>query len=120
MTVEAPIRLPETPLVSRPEKTVADTLRAAARVIEEHGWCQDVAVDAEGRHCALGAVAEITGYEIGSPEYRSSFREARIALEMYLGVPTIGSVSWNDEPGRTEGEVLRALRGAASDWEASQ
>jgi hypothetical protein len=58
--------------------------------------------------CALGAMLKETGTLTPGRPYRAAVE----ALERVLNSPA-GSTFWNDEPTRTQGEVVSALRAAA-------
>ena len=87
------------------ERTVAEVLNAAADLIEKRGWCQHLAFDPDGRHCALGA---IWAQRCPGPLER----EAVAAVRRATGSPFVGE--WNDAPQRTKEEVVEALRKAAA------
>ena len=83
---------------------VGRDLLAAADYIREHGWCQGVAVDYQGRVCIEGALAKIIEYDPGR----------RVNARMRLGIPSAFSPSeWNDKRGRKVNEVLDLLENAA-------
>jgi hypothetical protein len=75
-------------------------LLKAAEYIEEHGWCQRSIGAKGGPACVIGAV-HFSGGKIA----------ALNAVERVIGRPDL--IRWNDEPGRTKAEVVKALRGAA-------
>ncbi len=102
---------------------VADDLDKAADVITERGWCQGEPQDASGQLCAIGAiniavlgrasvVADGVAYD-GYAKLDSSQRGALVAHEMLRATIETEIVSWNDDEGRTKGEVVAALRAAA-------
>lgn len=106
--------IPETtvPLEPTRERTARDVLLAAARYIEEHGWKRngwwrggDSPVCVEG-----GIMAVLHDSRRSSPmwyECRARFMAAiQPSDELFPW-------TWNDTPGRTEAEVLAALRAAA-------
>jgi hypothetical protein len=105
--VEAPSR----------EKTTADVLRHAARIIEERGWCRGELQDNQGAVCAWGAIdTALAGgvrYEVHDEE-----RLALQALGASLGISWSDVPFWNDHPHRTAAEVIAALRDAADAAEA--
>ncbi len=74
------------------------TLHAAADYIERNGWCQRSFRHGD-RRCVAGAIKEVAGV----------YATPLLYLQARLGVQSI--TGWNDEPGRTTEEVLRALRG---------
>lgn len=111
------------------EKSVADVLRHAARIIEERGWSDSDLVTDDGRFCAWGAIAAATG---GMPTLGGvlpSFGEedeqpALIALADYVNPRWIiagGAVGcWNDYEAGSAEVVIAALRAAADAWEAER
>jgi hypothetical protein len=103
--------------------SVADVLERAADLIEPEGaWTQGVyARDAEGHilgagtapeavcFCALGAIEHIGGH--GAPA--KAFLARHIMPEGYRSTThTVGS--FNDDPRRTQAEVVAKLREAAT------
>lgn len=99
---------------------VPSILRAAADDIVRLGWCQFTYRDESGCLCGMGAVITACGvdpYGQGgrSYPYGSNARlvdACRGYLTEWLGGPF---ASWNDEPGRTQDQVVAALRQAADD-----
>lgn len=95
---------------------VASVLDAAADLFDVHPWGQgeDVpsnsdAVRPRDPICAALAI----GIASRRPSHDGRARAQR-AIESFLGTGGFGSlVRWNDTPGRTEAEVVAALRGAA-------
>lgn len=100
-------------------KTVSEILSAAADLIEPEGaWTQGhYARGVSGRpvvtvqraicFCALGAINVAAGLK---PNEDS--REAQRVLESILPWPDVPI--WNDDPERTQADVLAALRKAAA------
>lgn len=105
-------------------------LERAAVLLDERGWFQGEYIGPDGCLCALGAIraaaAEIADVPLRSvydftdslfrqelpPELRDSWLQAEDALLdvlPYRDVPL-----WNDEDGRTKGEVQALLRRAAN------
>lgn len=82
----------------------AATLLRAADYIEEHGWCQGESVKPDGSVCIYGALYAVTRDDVAASY------DADIALRHRL--KTLPEY-WNDAPGRTKAEVLKAMRGAA-------
>jgi hypothetical protein len=110
MTPTLPLAPTREPLREPRERTAQDVLLAAARYIEEHGWHGGQSWDGGDKAvCATDAIVEV--------EPNTALRwAAHDRLIAYLGGrPAEYSVvwSWNDAPGRTEAEVLQALRAAA-------
>jgi hypothetical protein len=86
----------------------SEVLRKAANVIRERGWCQGVYEKEDGRCCALGAVNVIDAQsDDPSPAYIG-------VEELRLTIGTGAVARWNDEPNRTEAEVITALEATAA------
>lgn len=97
---------------------------AADRVAR--GWCQGVYGDRDGNVCLVGAVGIACGRKISASEgsyFEDNHRATSTSAEdlarermktalSYLPMP--GPDRWNDEPGRTQEEVVEALRTAAA------
>lgn len=83
---------------------VADTLNRAADLIERDGWCQGLGRDADGSRCAAVALHDAQADRL---VWRGAYR----ALKARVGTRLV--VDWNDTPGRTQAEVVAALRAAA-------
>jgi hypothetical protein len=113
-------------------QTAAD-LRAAADVLERDGWTQEAYHDDRGCHCALGAIAVVTGFhdlqrgpysdgewpELGCMVGGRPGAAAEQLAEFLRGVSSAHVVvQFNDEDGRTAAEVIAALRAAADAAEA--
>lgn len=86
------------------DERVRRGLRDAADYIEKHGWCQEHYFH-DGQVCAWGAVLKI---EWDDPFARRAMCER---IEQAIDAPDIEE--WNDTPGRTQAEVVQALRDAA-------
>ncbi len=85
----------------------AEDLRAAARYIEQHGWCQGRFTDADGRVCAMGAIHRVM------PDVSEDFQgrtDAKDALRQGIGqlIPY-----WNDADDRIASDVVKAFLQAA-------
>ena len=101
----------------------ADILRAAANKLEGGHWIQyELAVisstnqavsaadpDAD-RWCAWGAVRSVAP----RGRYTQAQNRAITALTNFTGTTSLTIGRWNDTPGRTEAEVVAALRSAAA------
>jgi hypothetical protein len=86
--------------------SVSEVLAAAADLLEKPGaWTQGIWVDHKGCLCIEGAIATVVGIH-PSDVYS---HPASIELEARIG----SLVDWNDAPGRTQAEVVTALRQAA-------
>lgn len=98
---------------------VAELLRKAADELETHGWTRLKMQDEAGRKCMLGALNwavfgdDWSNFACPEPtdEQRATWMDAQAALRQRLGVRSL--TTWNDEPGRTAGTVIRTLRAVA-------
>jgi hypothetical protein len=79
-------------------------LNDAADYLETYGWIQGAAGSNGGPACVIGALA------FCGPDEFQCFGDATERLRSYLGCYI---AAWNDTPGRTKEEVVRALRLAA-------
>jgi hypothetical protein len=87
--------------------TPEDVLARAADIVER-GWRQDASTDGDHRRCLTMALNDAT------PEY-APYRAALDAVAREIGIEgsnvcMVGQ--WNDAPGRTQEEVVTALRNA--------
>lgn len=134
MTTQTP-NAPALPVV---EPVVADWLALAADLLEPEGaWTQgafsrnaDGSIDFGGEDgdpdgvadnpvcwCALGALAKVGGHDLTQRGYplMGPLHEASTLLASVVGKSTgLGAADWNDEIGRTQAEVVSALREAAA------
>jgi hypothetical protein len=114
------------------EQTIKD-LRTTADVIDRNGLTKDALFDrVAGKEppecpvCSLGGInVTVWGHPGGpGPEYKADQDEwrsqmdrdvnAERALSAYLGLGEFGSIpAWNDQPERTQAEVVEAFRAAA-------
>jgi hypothetical protein len=114
---------------------VAADLRAAAEVLRRDGWTQRSYHSDNGCHCALGAIAIVTGYhdmkrgprsggdwpELGCMVGGRPGSAAEWLGEFLNGHPSASVVvDWNDKYGRTADEVIAALEAAADAAEREQ
>jgi hypothetical protein len=117
---------PDTPQTATPS-TVPAVLRAAADLIEPEGrWTQEVqARDASGEECGVldddavcwciyGAL-----WHFGIPVYGPEADAVETPLIQVIGADQ-GIDQWNDVDGRTQAEVVAALRKAADLAEAGE
>jgi hypothetical protein len=91
-------------------------LLKAAAVIEERGWCQNTLESHDGRVCFAGAM-KVAAYGKAWPDGPGAIQplmeRAWYRFEDAMGV-TRGLVGrWNDEPGRTQAEVVAKIRAVA-------
>ncbi len=90
---------------------------AAAQYIREHGWCQGVTrIVPTGAVCIIGAIDAATGFEWdgnNSPPERTNRCTSAVAERLGDG-HTMSIAQWNDERGRTVGEVIAALEAIAT------
>lgn len=94
----------------------ADALDNAAKYIDEHGWCQGSLREAEGKVCALGSIM-FSRFDSMEWKYTQYWKMQGI-LEKFLKLPESDSIKpplaiWNDAQGRTQEEVVTALRECA-------
>lgn len=95
--------------------TPREVLLAAADYLEANGWQQGSAGEDGGPRCALGAMLSVLPRQTGKMTQRF-VRERNSALRRarrMLCEPRVLIGTWNDAPGRTRDEVVRALREAA-------
>jgi hypothetical protein len=94
---------------------VADVLNAAADLIERDGWVQGRYQGPCGEHCMTDALIAACQVKEEKGEEASAwwrlYGRAADALETGLGTRALPG--WNDAPGRTQAEVVAALRAAA-------
>jgi hypothetical protein len=81
----------------------------AADYVERHGWCQNEFQNGFGSVCIMGALLHVVQW----PDHLQGrgITEILPRLTKYLGVTRLDN--WNDAPGRTNEQVVAALRGAA-------
>jgi hypothetical protein len=112
--------------------TTSEILDLAADAIQRDGWAQGTTgMHVGGPHCALGAIAHVTGARVVTPppwgEYDhiapkvpfysyddAMYHPAGEALAAYLPATELTVYYWNDAPVRQEWEVIAALRAAAA------
>jgi hypothetical protein len=108
---------------------VPDYLRKAADILETRGWTQHITLDEDGAVDLSGSIALAFGVSesdlcedmermaVFVPENKVAFLLAAWGfLEGYVRqYPT----SWNDSPSRTKEEVVKMLRGAAAELNAT-
>jgi hypothetical protein len=119
--MEGPVNEWRSALVKGKQMTDSEILLAAAEILER-GWCQEnMAVDIDGKkatagsqhacaHCASGAILAV----LRANNINSSGTLCRciILVEKHLG--SGGLEFWNDQPTRTQGEVVQAFQNTAA------
>ena len=93
---------------------VADVLNGAADLIERDGWWQGNYRGPNGERCLNRALADALDLPLNGlalwrldPLYLGAEAALRNVTGRYL------LTGWNDQPGRTQAEVVAALRAAA-------
>lgn len=88
----------------------------AIDIIRESGWLQLNSPDPDARGtCISNAVQSATEYE-----YNRSIRQILNRGCGVEGYDCSAVFAWNDDPSRTEEDVILALKHAAEAWEADQ
>lgn len=83
-----------------------------ARALIEKGWCQD-SYAKRGCVCSLGAINKVTSGN-ANLEFRTGWTDMTAALAEAIGVFCNADIPlWNDDPKRTQAEVIEAFRKAA-------
>lgn len=85
--------------------TISDALNAAADIIETKGHVKGACISPSGAQCTLQAM------ETGSRGVNKLFQDCEARFRRVNNVDNV--ISWNDEPDRTQEEVIAALRLAA-------
>lgn len=92
----------------KPPRLLRTVYLRAIEVLKKRGWCQGGLADgADGPCCMVGACNVV---RCGSP-YGGPGAIGIDEIEEAIGTPLYGI--WNDDPGRTLGQVIAALRKAA-------
>lgn len=117
-----------TKIVTAPPQLLAEWIDAAADLLQQ-GWCQrNLALDKTAaptgctnalacRFCCQGALFCVLLRAMESGEYSNTITDSVIAeLEKDIGR---GMMGWNDDPGRTQQEVVAAFRFTADRLRAS-
>jgi hypothetical protein len=80
------------------------------------GWCQNYAMDAEGRVCLYGAAALAAGLDVRPKQQLVGLlvcnRAPEYARALAQAVDGSEAMRWNDADGRTFDEVLRLAKEA--------
>lgn len=89
-------------------------LLQAADEIERRGWTQGQTIDREtGRVCAIGAISLVVNGAV-DPCNRYAREQMQPVVRLFMAaVPCRSIYDWNDEPGRTQAEVVAKLREVA-------
>lgn len=101
---------------STPRETVAAVLERAADLIELEGrWTRkEMARDRNGRYAEPRSPKAVCWCMAGAAHHVAGDTMSAIIAVNQMRRVTLGSVSlWNDTPGRTQAEVVTALRTAA-------
>ena len=87
------------------DTTTAEVRERAAQIIEARGWTQTPTIPPApyAPTCLLLALQDAGPHAL--------FVEARKEIQAELGLSEMGISRWNDAPGRTQADVLAALRG---------
>lgn len=91
---------------------VADVLNGAADLIERDGWTQNQYRSVDGGRCLSRAIGDcVPGHFDAAWWHSPLYEEAADYLRITIGRHFLAG--WNDQPGRTQAEVVAALRAAA-------
>ncbi len=96
----------------------SEGLRAAARLIVVGGFCQG-ALSKGSTHCAVGALLASGAEEAWEPWEHACVSRRMVNIAIF-GDTERSIVSWNDQSGRTEKEVVDALYEAARIAESAE
>ena len=96
-------------------ETEKEALLKAALLLEAEGWCQHSSNGEDGERCLSQAIIAASGIFAGASQGARVWSGVADLLAREIGVAgSAGLVHWNDEPGRTRGEVVSLLRRVAS------
>lgn len=92
--------------------------RQAADYIRQHGWTQNTYENTAGQVCTSGALLKVTRSDmvVGHTYPGSDWTDAVRELNKFVAEPV---AYWNDQPGRTEAEVLEVLDQLAEKYDAN-
>lgn len=90
---------------------ISEMFDKAADLLETRGWNQGAYYATDGSHCLVGALQESSGAYRYRREQMLNFNKAHDLLLIYLNQNSVEN--WNDTHGRTQEEVIGALRGVA-------
>ena len=94
--------------------STAGVLNATADLILRDGWCQNQYRDVNGGRCLTRALADALDLPLNGPHLwwnSPLYRDAVEALRRVTGRHMLSG--FNDDSGRTQAEVVAALRAAA-------
>lgn len=96
---------------------LADIYDTAASYIEEHGWTQGEEKNAAGQVCLVGGFR--WGTRLSNTWATSEWAMGMLQSLLGLASPNYDFglcplVAWNDNPARTQDEVVNVLRGYAN------
>lgn len=100
---------------------VASILEEAASILDTYGWISGGYGDQSNGYCAVGAIAAVPGCSLlFEEEDRYALRlvakrVASIPISTSIVINEEAVLGWNDELGRTLGEVTDTLRSVAKD-----
>ncbi|MGA5869270.1 DUF6197 family protein [Streptomyces cinereoruber] len=98
---------------TRQNVTVTQYLELTALVIQRYGWTQRTLRTTSGRRCILGAQAVL--YRLGYGDEQTAEEAGRRIQGVLTGRGiTAPFWAWQDNPDRTEGEVLHLIRTATT------
>lgn len=92
------------------QKPASDVLRDTLRQLPNH-WIQRRWHDINGNRCLAGWLGH-TSNPTGDAYWDDAFAQALDCVAQAIGVDPGDITSWNDTAGRTEADVLDALRKA--------
>lgn len=114
--LDKPTAMPQQPGDLSPLSDGDLLLLAAASILEHEGWCQSELAAEDGSFCLHGALQE-AAFRLSAAD-GDRLRWERAGIEAQTSVRSqVGGyhlAHWNDEPGRTAGEVVAAMRQAAA------
>lgn len=110
-----PVLLEQSPTLA---KAIAEVLEETARRVEREGFAQHAFWDpATGKYCTRGHFTQVVldrykGVKVdGLDIWTAVIAGCDMVMTMQIGR---GVAAWNDEPGRTEGEVVQVLIASAN------
>lgn len=99
------------------KRTIVSKLRQAATYIKNHGWCQRLAEDDNGRVCLVGALSKVCNRNSSTyaniPDIRNVIKKLNPIV-----MKSRSLVDYNDTIGRTKEQVIELLETTAKKCEA--